>query len=315
MHSFVCVCVYAHVRAHVCVCVCSLFHSCLRHCQLVQYNTIYFLGIIKHTFSIQHNIITCLFHTHRSSQTGEGHYFFTGQHASRLFTTMRRMMTNKSASSSPSLPTPSPSQNPRRSSEPQSSPLLHSMQVNPMYPRIERIGVEPQSEDDWTGDSWTGTSDSGFFPRSSEAHNHFLLPAGPAPPLPPDREPRQDTSHYMHLNVTALDKDNDYVQIRKQEHVYDQVPTENGSSTPTISRPHYQVPRPHVNTTTSQNGSSRLSITDDYCQMNSVAIAREIKRNGSLPMARPPPVPPHQKGVAPPKPWADTHSGTRANRY
>ncbi len=249
----------------------------------------------------------------RSSQTGEGHFFFTGLHTSRLFSIMRHLMTHRSttptsSTSSPSLaasarssPFLSPG-TPRRRSDP--ALLTHSVTNNPMYLRVEHNNAE--SEDDWTGgtgDSWTGTSDSGFFIGSNvsqpqEGRNHFILPSGPPPPLPTRGPPM---GHYADINITTMDPNSQYVQITRQGHVYD-VPncdTMDPQNT-------YQVPRRHISPSKSQSGISRLSITDDYCQMSSVTLTREIKRNGSLPVSRPPPVPPHQKGVSSPTAWANS---------
>ncbi len=261
----------------------------------------------------------CLSFVHRSSETGEGHFFFTGLHASRLFSVMRYLMTHRSSSaptSANSSPLLSPTDQRRRSDH--QSPLMHSVQTNPMYHRVERTA---ESEEDWTGgtgdSSWTGTSDSGFFvgsnvTQSQDGRNHFILPSGPPPPLPTRSTPLVTTSHYTDINLQTMDPDSQYVRITKDGHVYD-VPNCDKSATLKNTQSTYQVPRRHLPTSNSQNGISRLSTTDDYCQMNSVSISRDIKRNGSLPMARSPPVPPHQKGVGPPTAWADSPSSYQTN--
>lgn len=272
-------------------------------------------------------IIHCLYIVYRSSQTGEGHFFFTGLHTSRLFSVMRFLMTQRStttptsSNSSPLLtssvsssPLLSPG-NPRRRSD--SSLLTHSVQANPLYHRVER---NTESEDDWTGgtgDSWTGTSDSGFFvgsnvPQPQEGRNHFILPSGPPPPLPFRASPTVSTNQYADINVSTMDPNNQYVQLSRQGHVYD-VP--NSDALTDATQTTYQVPRRHIPPSSSQDPISRLSITDDYCQMNSVTLTRElnIKRNGSLPMVRPPPVPPHQKGVVPATAWANSPSNYQSS--
>ncbi len=223
-----------------------------------------------------------------------------------------RSTTPTSATSSPLL---SPTDQRRRSDQ---SPLVHSIQTNPMYHRVERTA---ESEDDWTGgtgdSSWTGTSDSGFFvgsnvPQPQDGHDHFILPSAPPPPLPSRNNHHVTTSHYADINPQTMDPDSQYVRITKQGHIYD-VPNCDTTATLRHSESTYQVPRRHIPSSKSHNGISRLSITDDYCQMSSVCINREIKRKGSLPPSRPPAVPPHQKGVGSPTAWANSPSSYQTN--
>ena len=211
------------------------------------------------------------------------------------------------SSSSTSSPITSPTPSTRRGME-------ESIHVNSqMYGRFDRAG---ESEDDWTGgtgtgDDWTGTSDSGFAigPRANGLpyeRGSGLLHNGP--PLPPRGPRSEDTSDYTDINVHAMDPDNQYVQITRgtgSKHVYDTVPADE-STTPPTSQYHYQVPRPHIPTSNSQNCLSVIS--EDYCTM---MPGRAIIRNGSLPMERPPPVPPHKKNSVPALAW----SGMRASDH
>lgn len=210
------------------------------------------------------------------------------------------------------LTSPSPS----NTSSPLTSPtpsarrgMEESIHVNSqMYGRFDRVA---DSEDDWTGgtgtgDDWTGTSDSGFaigprvnglpYERAGGFHD------GHAPPLPPRGPQSENASLYTDINVHAMDPDNQYVLITRQSdlstHVYDSVPADRSATPP--SQTHYQVPRPHVPTSNSQNCLNTLS--DDYCTM---MPGRAIIRNGSLPMERPPPIPAHKKSSVPALAWSN----------
>ena len=195
----------------------------------------------------------------RSSDTGEGHFYFTGQHAYRLFKNMKHMMSTHSQVSSP-LPSRPDQQ-----------------QVN----GISRMRGEggSGSESDWTGtgDDWTGaSSDSAFF-NSMRARYHgdrFASPGGSAsssspPPLPRERTGSLSAgdSIYTNLNPNTMNKDNQYCSIDRLQQqlagVVHKSPSPNRGALPTSTRSLSSV---------SELGESTEE--DEYCKMVSHAGIR-----------------------------------------
>ena len=177
-----------------------------------------------------------------------------------------------------------------------------------------------ESEEDWTGtgDDWTGTgasSDSGFinFIKTRQENGYLQglqgqsgfgkytrSPCASPPPLPPKgplMPPQPDgESHYMNLTSSTMDQDNQYVTINRQElmAMHEAQSKRGGAITD------YQTPRPATTSPSVSDGNGDLvnSFTDEdgYCRM---VPQRAIARNGSMPNARPPPVPPHKKQSIP----------------
>ena len=186
-----------------------------------------------------------------------------------------------------------------------------SLQVQ--VPEFGRCGVE--SEEDWTGtgDDWTGTgasSDSGFinFIRSRHENGYLLgnpafaqspctSPPPPLPPkLPPLPPPPSGECHYMNLTSSTMDQDNQYVMINRQELLARQQGLEfqRGGAISEYQRPRPAMTEPALDSTEALANS--FTDEDGYCKM---VPQRAITRNGSMPNAYPPPVPPHKKQGTP----------------
>ena len=263
-----------------------------------------------------------LFLSHfRSSETGEGHFYFTGLHASRLFDSMKQMMSTHSMVTSP---TTSPTAVKRDTSSLDSSSTSSGGRLRVQHDTSgRRSGMD--SEEDWTGtgDDWTGTgasSDSGFinFIRNRPENGYLLglhghpahsLCASPPPPVPPKGQltlpPQASECHYMNLTSSTMDQDNQYVTINRQE----LIAMHNAEFKKGGPICDYQRPRPVGSTeTTTMTMSAQQashstdelvnSFTDEdgYCRM---VPQRAIGRNGSLPNVRPPPIPAHKKQSVP----------------
>lgn len=238
----------------------------------------------------------------RSSETGEGHFYFTGLHALRLFGAMKMMMSAHSAVASPI-------QSPiavKRESSVESSASANLLQVQPL--EYGRCGME--SEEDWTGtgDDWTGTgasSDSGFinFIRTRQQENGYLHGhpvfarspcATPPPPVPPKGPllppPPSGECHYMNLTSSTMDQDNQYVMINRQELLARQESEfKMGGAIAEYQRPRPATTEPVVDS--KEELSNSFTDEDGYCRM---VPQRAVTRNGSMPNSRPPPIPPHK---------------------
>lgn len=201
----------------------------------------------------------------RSSDTGEGHFYFTGQHAYRLFRAMKHMMSTHSQVS--------PS-NPGGSAPP--APLMS--ELDPGYGLVRMkgngsVGGETKdsgSESDWTGgtgDDWTGaSSDSAFINYIRSQHQNSRFNSSPGAPSPPlqrrsnTSSPQQSEEVYMNLNPNTLNQDNQYCSIN-------QIRPKGHSPTPT-NKPGLSSPLQSV-----LELSESLD-EDDYCKMVSNAGIR-----------------------------------------
>ena len=153
----------------------------------------------------------------RMADTGEGHFFFTGQHALRLFEVMKVMMMSRSQQASSSTTTPSGHES------------------------------EEETEEEWTGtgaSSESGISGSGL--RRSLHRN--LTPVSPIavpppasvsspvpPPLPPTGPvdlPTQANQPevldmggrgYMKIDVKTMNTESKYMILPRREHSYEAI--------------------------------------------------------------------------------------------
>ena len=205
---------------------------------------------------------TNLFFFNRSSDTGEGHFYFTGQHAYQLFRSMKHMMSTHAQLS------------------PGQSGALRGRGG-------EREGGS-ESESDWTGtgDDWTGTSsDSAFINLIRSNHEHLrFTSAGASPsPTPPYRSgSTQSEEIYTRINPQTLNQDNQYCLINQLHPIAVNPPT---SPSPRRS--------PLTTTTISTPKHTVLQLTDslddEYCKMVPRASIREglLVKEGTSP----PPIP------------------------
>lgn len=222
----------------------------------------------------------------RSSDTGEGHFYFTGQHAYRLFKGMKHMMSTHSQISSP-LPV---------RADQQSNGILRG--------RSDREGGSG-SESDWTGtgDDWTGaSSDSAFINYIRSHHHHGSADRFTSPgmsPSPPPRSSSQGDGIYTNLNPNTLNQDSQYCSIDRLH------PVASKSQT-TSPSPNRGAPP----TSTLLNSVSELvesAEDDEYCKMVPNAGIRAALMNPTSPLpTRPlptipggsvrPALPPHRIG-------------------
>ena len=147
---------------------------------------------------------------HRMADTGEGHFFFTGQHALRLFEVMKAMMTSRAQQASSSTTTPSaatPTSPAHSSSQDFSSTQpISSGTRQPLLPpyRGRAQFASGQESEEETEEDWTGTgasSDSGISGSGLRRSLHRnLTPVSPiavpppaplpfSPPVPPPALP------------------------------------------------------------------------------------------------------------------------------
>ena len=189
----------------------------------------------------------------RMADTGEGHFFFMGQHVLRLFEVMKVMMTSQAQQASSSTTTPSvatptspecSSSHNFSSTQPVSSgtrqPLL------PPYRGRAQFASGHESEDE-TEEEWTGTgasSDSGIRGSGLRCSLHRNLtpvspiavppPASVSPPVPPPLPPRGPVDlptpanqpevldmagrGYMKIDVKTMKT---YMVLPRREHSYE----------------------------------------------------------------------------------------------
>ena len=244
----VCACVWVCVHVHVCMCA----RQFLIHCLLSKSHThaahTHTHTHAAHTHTHTHAAHTHTHtHTHRNTETGEGHFFFTGWHIKRLFETMKEMMTRGARV----LPGPEPS---RRdlgyflTKTPVNSQLLlngSDLSVNttnscpPLTQRAtprDLVQADSDSEDDSTSTDSGNSSGVGgvggvFNNAPGNTQTSRSLPASSAlsspPPLPP-RDPvvrRGSTNphsrhHYMGIIPATRIPLDDYVTIRRQPGYY-----------------------------------------------------------------------------------------------
>lgn len=229
-----------------------------------------------------HLCLVCLF---RSSDTGEGHFYFTGRHAYRLFIEMKQMMSSHSKissnCSSPLVASPLPSRGSRTSPN--------------GFVRAKGEGGGSGSESDWTGtgDDWTGaSSDSAFinYIRSrhqfgSTEHARFGPSNSDTPSPPPPHRSTSTDGIYTNLDPRTLNHDNQYCSIdRLQVH-------------PVAGKAPSALRNPSPNRTPlnsmAELGES-LNEEDEYCKMVPNAVIRSglgPARPAQQVEETPPPVP------------------------
>ncbi len=224
----------------------------------------------------------------RSSETGEGHFYFTGRHAFRLFVGMKNMMSSHSKITS-------------NCSSPQvASPLLsRADRTSPNgYMKSKGEGGSG-SESDWTGtgDDWTGASSDSAFINYIRSQHQFgsteharFDPSSAMPSPPPPHHSASNDGIYTNLDPHTLNQDNQYCSIDRLH--------------PIAGRP---IKNPSPNRTPldamSELGES-LNEDDEYCKMVPNAVIRTglgLARPPQLLDETPPPVPypTHRQGGKP----------------
>ena len=237
---------------------------------------------------------------YRMADTGEGHFFFTGQHALRLFEVMKVMMTSRAqqASSSTTIPCAATPTSPARSS----SQEFSSTQSGPRQPLLPpsrgraQFASGHESEEE-TEEEWTGTgasSDSGI---SGSGLRHSLrknsTPISPIavcppvlPPVPPPLPPRDTVDlstqanqpeilgmaglGYMKLNIKSMNTESQYMSLPKREHNYEAIADKG-------SQREGNPPSP-----------------DSYCFMHPRGIPLQLGPPPPVPSHAPPPLPIHR---------------------
>ena len=194
----------------------------------------------------------------RSSGTGEGHFYFTGQHSYRLFRAMKHMMASHN--------TVSPSSS-------SSSSSTRSPQTGFSRGPGSEGGAEASSggESDWTGtgDDWTGaSSDSAFinFIRSQHQNADKFRSPGISPSPPPTQLgrppiPRADEVMYMPINQQMLNEDNQYCTIQDLKKPTSPSPSKHAALQPVIE----------LTDSTDDDG-------EGYCKMVPNSIRTELKQ-------------------------------------
>ena len=247
----------------------------------------------------------CSLSMHRMADTGEGHFFFTGQHALRLFEVMKVMMTSRAQQASSSTTTPSAATptSPARSSSQDFSSTQSSGTKQPLLPPYRgraQFASGHESEEE-TEEEWTGTgasSDSGISGSGlrRSLHRH-LTPVSPiavplpaplpvSPPVPPPLPPRGPVDlptqanqpevlgmagrGYMKLNVKNMNTESEYMILPRREHSYEAI-ADNGSQR------ERNIPSP-----------------DSYCYMHPRGIPLQLGPAPPVPSHAPPPVPIHR---------------------
>ena len=240
---------------------------------------------------------------HRMADTGEGHFFFTGQHALRLFEVMKVMMTSRAqqASSSTTIPCAATPTSPARSS----SQDFSSTQPTPSGPRQPLLPPsrgraqfasghesEEETEEEWTGtgaSSDSGISGSGLrhsLRKNSTPISPIAVSSPVLPPVPPPLPPRGPVDlptqasqpellgmagrGYMKINVKTMNTESEYMILPKREHNYEAI---------------------------AANGSQREGnppSPDSYCFMHPRGIPLQLGPPPPVPSHAPPPLPIHR---------------------
>lgn len=213
----------------------------------------------------------------RSSGTGEGHFYFTGNHAYRLFKRMKHMMLTHSQMASP----------------------LPARQDHQSNGQGRGRGEGSGSESDWTGtgDDWTGTSSDSVFLNYIRSQHQFNPTRSPgiSPSPPPPRSNSSSSSHqegiYTNLNPSTLNQDNQYCSIDRLHPVAVKSPTL--SPTPNRVTP----PQP-------LHSLEALAEDDEYCKMvpNSGIRAAVLMQQKTSPTPNRYPSPAHASRPSLPSP-------------
>lgn len=222
----------------------------------------------------------------RNTETGEGHFFFTGWHIDRLFETMKEKMT-RGARVLFADPTNSNSN---------SCPRLSQPSATPRTPRH----VDSDSDSSTSTDSGHSSSVSGAlgsvggvfnFGPAGSTQTSRSLPASSStslspPPLPPrDPIPQRDSpsaqfrrNQYQDINPSTRTVSDEYVTIRRQPG-YHREPagiTEHYRE-PRSATDHYREPR-----SVTDHYKEPRSVANHYREPRSVAVSESYQHHAAV---------------------------------